>query len=495
MRKFKNTWTLLLFIFAATMLHAQVEGEKEKTEDEKNTSGWDNIIELSNEDYESVVFGDCIAGDCDNGYGKRKKSNETFEGDFKNGKLNGRGTYIHITSEITTILDGFSKIKYVGEWEENIKVGQGVETKYNADNKIVYKYDGSWENDKKNGLGKEYVDGALAYEGKFKNNFRIKESGCIHGDCENGYGVFIYPNKNKYIGAYKNGLRNGIGIETDPGGNYIYGNWKDNKENGYVRIFNKTNEIMFSGEMMSGKPVQKVVATGEDYGCTIGNCVDGFGHYYFEGGGKYIGEWKDGQQHGFGTTMWTDGSMHAGQYNEGEFDGYGIEYDANGQIRKAGKYIGSSFVGKAHSSEERGKCIVGNCGSGFGIFVIALESEWKRGYAETKNDFELKYEGVWISELKNEIGFLEDMNGNTYVGQLKMDEYEGQGVATFANGDMYNGSFEDGAMSGYGTMTYADGSKYVGEWNYNDKEGEGEEYDSNGKLIYSGNFYKNERDD
>ena len=31
--------------------------------------------------------------------------------------------------------------------------------------------------------------------------------------------------------------------------------------------------------------------------------------------------------------------------------------------------------------------------------------------------------------------------------------------------------------------------------NYNDKEGEGEEYDSNGKLIYSGNFYKNERDD
>lgn len=335
----------------------------------------------------------------------------------------------------------------------------------------------------------------MAYEGKFKNNFRFKESGCITGDCENSYGVFIYPNKNKYIGEFKNGLKNGFGIETDPEGNYIYGNWKDNKENGHVRIFNKNNEIIFSGEMVSGKPVQKLVDNGEEFGCRKGDCEDGFGHYYMEDGAKYFGEWKDWKQHGYGKTIWPDGYTYVGEHYEGLVENYGTMYDANGQVVVTGKFVANEFVGEAHNPEEREKCTLGICGNGFGILVVELESEWKRGYKETKNDFESKYEGMWVFEFRNEIGFFEDEDGNTYVGQFKADEYEGQGVATFANGDQYNGSFEDGTMTGFGTMIHADGSKYVGEWSYNEKEGKGKEYDKTGKLIYSGDFYNNERDE
>ena len=500
MKTIKNTLTVLIIIFVTSMINAQVGTEKEKSVDNNAKSSWDNILSNSNDEYESVVFGECVSGNCENGYGKREKNigtdyNETFEGNYKNGQLNGQGTHIKFNDYLTIAVDGYAKMKYVGNWEDNQKDGQGVETRYDENNKVLYKYVGDWKNDKKNGIGKEYVNGALVYDGKFKNGFHFKDSGCITGDCKNGYGVFIYPNKNKYIGEYKDGLKNGFGIEVDPKGNYIYGNWKNNKEDGYVRIFNKNNEIIFAGEMMSGKPVQKITASGEEYGCTIGNCTDGFGHYYFESGSKYIGEWKDGVQHGFGTTIWADSSKYVGQYYEGEIDGYGTQYDANGQLIRKGKYVGNSFIAGSGESTEKGKCTFGNCGNGFGILVVELESEWKRGYEEVKNDFDSKYEGIWVYEFKNEIGFLEDKHGNTYVGQFKKDEYEGQGVATFANGDKYNGSFEDGAINGFGTMTYADGSKYVGEWSYNDKEGKGKEYDKHGKLIYSGEYYNNERDD
>lgn len=124
---------------------------------------------------------------------------------------------------------------------------------------------------------------------------------CITGDCENGYGVFIYPNKNKYIGEYKNGLKNGFGIEVDPKGNYVYGNWKNNKEDGYVRIFNKNNELIFAVEMKDGKPLKKLNSNGVEVGCLTGDCENGFGHYLYDNGDKYIGEWKNGLMQGYST--------------------------------------------------------------------------------------------------------------------------------------------------------------------------------------------------
>ena len=34
---------------------------------------------------------------------------------------------------------------------------------------------------------------------------------CVSGDCQNGFGGIIYPNGDKYIGDFKNGLRDGFG--------------------------------------------------------------------------------------------------------------------------------------------------------------------------------------------------------------------------------------------------------------------------------------------
>tara|TARA_B100000767_G_scaffold45815_2_gene40322 strand:+ start:1195 stop:1365 length:171 start_codon:yes stop_codon:yes gene_type:complete len=43
------------------------------------------------------------------------------------------------------------------------------------------------------------------------SNPKIKEQVCLSGDCENGYGTYIYPSGDKYVEEYKDGKRNGQG--------------------------------------------------------------------------------------------------------------------------------------------------------------------------------------------------------------------------------------------------------------------------------------------
>ncbi len=51
---------------------------------------------------------------------------------------------------------------------------------------------------------------------------------------------------------------------------------------------------------------------------------------------KYIGQWKDGVQHGKGTYTYTDGSKYVGMLKDGKQHGKGtLTYPANG-----GEYIG-----------------------------------------------------------------------------------------------------------------------------------------------------------
>ena len=55
-----------------------------------------------------------------------------------------------------------------------------------------------------------------------------------------------------------------------------------------------------------------------DYKCTQGDCKNGFGTAVFTNGGKYVGEWKDGKQHGQGTVTKADGSQYSGEFKEGK---------------------------------------------------------------------------------------------------------------------------------------------------------------------------------
>ena len=53
-------------------------------------------------------------------------------------------------------------------------------------------------------------------------------------------------------------------------------------------------------------------------------------------------------------------------------------------------------------------------------------------------------------------------NGDTYTGQMKDGEPNGQGVYTFADGAVYVGEMKDGTLSGKGVYTFADGTVLEG---------------------------------
>jgi len=70
------------------------------------------------------------------------------------------------------------------------------------------------------------------------------------------------------------------------------------------------------------------------------NCV---GTYTWPDGAQYVGEYKDGKNHGQGTYTYPDGEKYVGEYKDGKKHGQGTYTLANGD-----KYVGGWKDGKYH---------------------------------------------------------------------------------------------------------------------------------------------------
>lgn len=103
----------------------------------------------------------CLSGNCTDGYGKfRFNKDDTYEGNWKESKLNGYGVYTWKNGDI-----------YTGAFSNNQRSGKG---------KLVYK------------------DGTV-YEGNWAN------------DLYSGDGLLSWPNKNRYEGKFFSGMAEGAG--------------------------------------------------------------------------------------------------------------------------------------------------------------------------------------------------------------------------------------------------------------------------------------------
>ena len=83
-----------------------------------------------------------------------------------------------------------------------------------------------------------------------------KESGRCKTIRSNGFGKEIQLETNKilFIGEYKNGKRNGIGIEYDEERRIIYkGNYLNGKRNGKGKEYDRSSGIIYEGEYLNGK--------------------------------------------------------------------------------------------------------------------------------------------------------------------------------------------------------------------------------------------------
>jgi hypothetical protein len=128
---------------------------------------------------------------------------EKYEGEFRDGKANGQGTY--------TWPDGD---RYVGEFRDGKANGQGTYT--SADGR---RYVGEWRDDEKEGQGTYTWPNGEKYEGEFRDGYMT------------GQGTSTWPDGRKYVGEWKDDKFNGSGTYTWLTGKTYVGEWTEGKSN------------------------------------------------------------------------------------------------------------------------------------------------------------------------------------------------------------------------------------------------------------------------
>ena len=79
-------------------------------------------------------------------------------------------------------------------------------------------------------------------------------------------------------------------------------------------------------------------------------------------------------------------------------------------------------------------------------------------------------------------------NGDTYDGEWKNNQPNGEGILILTNGTKYKGGFVNGLEEGKGIQEDKDGHRYEGFFKQGKKHGPFVETDSNGKVIRKGNY-------
>ena len=137
------------------------------------------------------------------------EATSTYEGEWKDDKLNGSGTMIFANATG----------KYQGNFKDNVRDGKGTMIYSNGE-----QYDGQWSKGKRNGkviltFANLHDDEGriISYEGNFKDNVR------------DGEGTLLYENGVKFIGLFKDNVRDGEGIMTYTNGDTYKGEWKNNE--------------------------------------------------------------------------------------------------------------------------------------------------------------------------------------------------------------------------------------------------------------------------
>lgn len=71
---------------------------------------------------------------------------------------------------------------------------------------------------------------------------------CTSGDCENGFGTYVFQGGGTYTGDWKNGKREGKGTFTWTKGDVYIGDWVANAETGSC-VYNFANGQKYVGEI------------------------------------------------------------------------------------------------------------------------------------------------------------------------------------------------------------------------------------------------------
>ncbi len=235
---------------------------------------------------------------------KREKELLPFEFESSKESQNKNKKIISILYPDNSIYQGYFENKWVRNGFGSLLLNDGskyvgsfVEDKMKGKGRLIYNdgdyYEGLFEDDKPSGQGIlfKYADGEFKYKGQFKDGFK------------DGVGVENHPDGSVYEGQFIKDFKNGIGKFTWPDEAVYEGHFKQNDIEGIGRIVYPESKI-YLGNWKNNKIEGKGVFFWPDGRLYLGNYhaekKNGFGIFLFNNGKRYEGYWLQGKQHGIG---------------------------------------------------------------------------------------------------------------------------------------------------------------------------------------------------
>ncbi|MEZ4988396.1 MAG: caspase family protein [Saprospiraceae bacterium] len=167
-----------------------------------------------------VIQSGCIQGDCENGQGVYLYADGSrYEGAFLGGRPHGQGLFRYPNGDT-----------YNGQFAYGLPHGQGRRTY--SDGRLQ---EGRW------------VEG-----GFMESPTLFTGSGCINGNCQDGYGVFIFPKGDRYEGTFLNGQPHGHGLVRYQNGDRYEGQMQAGAFFGYGTFYQASGAV-FEGRWQSGQ--------------------------------------------------------------------------------------------------------------------------------------------------------------------------------------------------------------------------------------------------
>ena len=201
----------------------------------------------------------------------------------------------------------------------------------------------------------------------------------------------------------------------------------------------------------------------------------GYGEQTFESGSKYFGWWKDNVYHGFGRFVFASGSENVGEFKNGNENGIFL-------IKRDGEWYGYKWVDGEIIPSLDGALITYNDGSGYvGQTVTGhrrgLTVRIRQGYGEyrfpgnSRNGSTNIYQGQFSQDVPYGTGIRVDTTGEEPI-ILASDDFRGDsipdgkcravrltGVDSYKYALFYEGGYRDGEAFGSGMLYVAGDSE------------------------------------
>ncbi len=304
-------------------------------------------------------------------------------------------------------------------------------------------------------------------------------TGCLYGDCNNGYGIAKFDNGDMYEGFFTNGQYDGYGVYAWASGATYDGAWKAGARDGDATFYYSDGSyggVNYSGDKFQSGYAKITYESGNSFeGMMKNGTFSGYGRFKFASGDVYEGNFANGDYDGLGKYTFASGTVHIGYFSAGQYHGKGIEVSSSGQVWggiwaydkfTTGKKYGFSnnarpsfteLVPSANTNYVDASCTSGDCLNGKG------ERKYNNGTI---------YEGEFKDGVESGVGKKFFSDGSSLETFFAEGSYFGAAVLKTADGGWQIGNLKDGTWDGY--IVYIDaannifigrysGGKYLGD--------------------------------